>query len=204
MSLRTCVFDLGNVLVRFSHDRMCAQVGDLCGRTAAEIRPLLLGSGLQWRFERGHVTPEEFHAEFEQAVGRRLDPAALRHAASDIFEPQPGMRDLLDALKSQGLRLVLLSNTSTVHFEFISRAFDVLEPFDAHVLSFEVGAIKPEPAIFAAASAAAACAPHECFYTDDIPEYVAAGRAFGWHAEVFTDPASLKRHLAGRGLRVEG
>ena len=40
--IRTCLFDMGNVLLHFCHERMCAQIGGLCGRTAAEVRALLI------------------------------------------------------------------------------------------------------------------------------------------------------------------
>ena len=44
----------------------------------------------------------------------------------------------------------------------------LLERFDALVLSYEVGAVKPEPAIFEAALKAIECRPAECFFADDI------------------------------------
>ena len=34
---------------------------------------------------------------------------------------------------------------------------------------------------------------------DDSPANVAAARALGWHAEVFTDVATLERQLAALG-----
>ena len=97
---------------------------------------------------------------------------------------------------------MLLSNTSVAHFEFVRERYGVLDRFDEFVLSFEVGAMKPEPAIYEAALRAIRCAPGECFYTDDILDYVTAGRRFGLQAEVFTDVPSLRRHLEERGLEV--
>lgn len=200
--IRTVVFDMGNVLVRFSHERMCEQMGRLCGRTEREVRTLLIDSGLQWEFERGRVDEAGFHRRFEDAVGRAVPIDELRHAASDIFEPNPGVGDIVQALKQTGHRLVLLSNTSIAHYEFIRSRWDLLEPFDEFVLSYEVGAIKPEPAIFEAALRAVRCRPEEAFYTDDIPAYVEAGRSFGLNAEVFTTANDLKGHLRSRGLEI--
>ncbi|MEX0703903.1 MAG: HAD family phosphatase [Planctomycetales bacterium] len=201
--IRACLLDMGNVLIRFSHDKMCAQMGALCGKSAGDVRRLLIDSGLQWEFERGRVSPEEFHFQFCAAAERdhaELELAALLAAGADIFEPQPGMVELLDELKSAGQRLVLFSNTCASHVEFVRREFDFLERFDALVLSYEVQAIKPEEKMFAAARAALGHPPEECFYTDDVPEYVREARELGFDAEVFTGVEELRRQLERRGV----
>ena len=100
------------------------------------------------------------------------------------------------------MRLVLLSNTCQTHFDWVWEHYDILQRFDAHVTSCGVGAVKPEPAIFQAALNQIACQPGECFYTDDISNYVDAGRQHGLSAEVFTDVPSLMRHLQDRGVLV--
>ena len=198
--IRTFLFDLGNVLVHFSHDLMCEQIGELCDRSSAEIHRLLLDSELQWDFERGKVSPEQLHAELQRQVGRELDFPRLREAATDIFTLNEPMVGILAQLKSAGHRLVVLSNTSPLHFEYIQNRFSVLEPFDDFVLSYRVGALKPEAEIYQAALNAIQCAPEECLYTDDIPQYVETARTFGLQAEVFTDADSFTRVLAARGV----
>ena len=202
-TIRTCLFDMGNVLVHFCHDRMCAQMGALCGRSGAEIRRLVLESGVQWDFERGRHSEDEFHRTFQQAVQQTIPLEKLRHAASDIFTLNEPIVPILDALKARGVRLVLLSNTSAFHFEFVQRRWDVLQRFDDFVVSYKVGAIKPEPAIFEAALETIHCGPHECFYTDDIPAYVEMARRFGLQGEVFTDVTALRAQLADRGIVLD-
>lgn len=197
---RAFLFDMGNVLVHFSHERMCAQVGRLCGLTADQMKAILFDSRLQWDFERGKLTEAEFHTRLQHDTGRTLDLAALRLAGSDIFELNHSILPLLAELKARGHRLVLLSNTSTSHFQFVWERFEVLQLFDEFVTSYRVGAVKPEPAIFEAALEAIDCDPQSCFYTDDIEAYVTVGRTFGLQAEVFTDTANLLGQLAARGL----
>lgn len=198
--IRTFLFDLGNVLVNFCHERMCAQIGALCQREAAEVQALLIDSGLQLKFERGTVTEEEFQAELEQLVDCRLAKDELYRAGSDIFQLNESILPVLDSLKSSGHRLVLLSNTSAPHIRFVRENFDVLERFDDFVLSFEVGAVKPDARIFAAALAKIDCPPSECFYTDDIEEYVQAGRKHGLQAEQFVGTDSFIKQVSGRGI----
>lgn len=198
--IHTCLFDLGNVVLFFSHEQMCAQIGAVCGRSAADIRDILFDAGLERAFERGDVSEQQFHLRLQEAVGREVDVEALKQAGSDIFRLNAAMVPVLKTLKARGTRLVLLSNTSVTHFDYVRRRFDVVEIFDAYVLSCEVGAVKPEPAIFEAALDAIQCAPTECFYTDDIAEYVETARGYGLQAEVFVDVPTLIEQLRLRGI----
>ncbi len=200
--IRTFLFDMGNVLAFFSHDKMCEQMGLLCGRSPSEIRALLIESGMQWEYERGNLTPAQFHQRFEQAVDQSVDYEALVVAGSDIFDLNTSILPVLDSLKSSGYRLVLLSNTCVSHFEFIWNQYDVLQRFDDYATSYAAGAIKPEPEIFQYALEKIQCAPEEAFYTDDIPEYICEARKLKIQAEVFTDTASLIGQLAFRGIQI--
>lgn len=193
--IRTLLFDMGNVLVYFSHDRMCAQIGTCCGISGPRVRQLLIDSGLQWKFERGELTEAEFHAEWQRVCGRRVPRDTLLAAASRIFWPNPGMAELVAEIKQKGRRLVLLSNTCATHLSAVREQFRILEPFDAIVTSCRVGALKPSAAIYQAALREIRCAPEECFYTDDLPPYVEAARTHGLQAEVFTDIATLRAQL---------
>jgi len=200
--IRSFLFDMGNVLVRFSHARMCAQIGALCGWSEAEIRRVLIDSGLQWDFERGLLSEQEFHHRLQKIVECDLDFEALRWAGSDIFTADAGIERIVAELSRRGHRLVVLSNTSVSHFEFVRRHFPILRHFDDFVLSYEVGALKPQPEIFQAALARIDCPPEHCFYTDDVPEYVAAGRSFGLQAAVYTAPDALRQALGLQGVEL--
>jgi glucose-1-phosphatase len=200
--IQTFLFDMGNVLVHFCHDRMCRQIGELCGRSSLDIRRWLIDSGLQWQFERGLVSPAEVHRQFESSMSARVDIEQLAFAASDIFSLNTPLLPVLDALKSRGHRMVLLSNTNVWHYDLVQRRFDVLRFFDDFVLSFEVQAMKPDFPIFRRALEVIKCDPAKCFYTDDVSDYILAARQHGIDAEVFTDVATLTRQLAERGVEV--
>jgi len=200
--IRSFLFDLGNVILLFSHEKMCQQVADVCGRPVELVRHVLFDSGLQRRFETGQMSEAEFHRWFQEAVQSEVDFNKLRVAASDIFELNEAMASLLEQLKRSGYRLVLFSNTCVTHYEFVMQKFPILSVFDAAVLSFEVGAAKPEPQMFERALREIECDPEECFYTDDIEAHIAAGRRLGLQAEVFVDVPNLRRQLIARQVRL--
>jgi HAD superfamily hydrolase (TIGR01549 family) len=204
MPVRTLLIDLGNVLVYFSHARMCTQIAEVCRASPADLEQVLLKQHLQRRFERGEICEDGFREVLEAEFGRSLDAETVKRAAADIFTLNEPMVPLLDRWKRDGYRLVLLSNTCVTHYEWVRDRFDLLSRFDDCVLSYRVGAVKPEEAIFQAALAAIDCLPDECFYTDDIEEYVARGRSFGLQAEAFRDVATLTRQLEQRGVKCAG
>ncbi len=201
--VRTLLIDLGNVLLHFSHARMCVQMAEVCNVPLSDLEKVLFNEHLQRRFERGELSEDGFRQTLEAKFGRTIDPEALRLAGSDIFTLNEPMVPLLDRWKRDGHRLVLLSNTCVTHYEWVVAHFDLLHRFDACVLSYKVGAAKPEEAIFQAALETIQCPPEECFYTDDIEEYVLRGRSFGLQAEVFRDVVTLRSQLERLGVNCD-
>lgn len=195
-----CLFDMGNVLVFFSHAVMCEQIAKVCDCTTDDVRRLLFDSRWQFEIERGEISEAEFHHRWEQHLGHPVDGPALLRAACDIFVPNWEIVPVLSALKQQGKRLVLLSNTCLSHIEFIRRQSNILQQFDALALSYEVGSMKPQPELYQAAIAMAGCAANRCFYTDDIEENVAAGKELGIHSEIYTNVSGLRSQLARLGV----
>jgi glucose-1-phosphatase len=198
--LQTVLFDMGNVLVHFSHDQMCQQIGHVVGADGAVVRQRLLDSGLFWKFERGEWAPADLIEQVERLFSCRVDAEALRIAVSDIFTLNEPLLSVIDSLKQQGYRLVLLSNTSVWHYEWIRDRFAVLQQMDALVMSFEVRAMKPEPAIYEAAIAAAGCPADQIAYTDDIPRYIEAAQQMGIRAAVFRDVPGFVAFLDRLGV----
>ena len=197
--LKTIFFDIGNVLVFFSHEKMFSQLAACSGLPVGSVKELFLQKGLQENIERGALAPEAaYHLLLEKAPSP-FSRAEFFSAASEIFSPNEPAWILVRRLKEEGKRLILLSNTNAYHFQYLSSEFPEFSLFDEKVLSHEVQAMKPDPAIYARALSLAHCPPQECFYTDDIPEYVASARNLGIDAQVYTNPEALKGHLEKRG-----
>jgi HAD superfamily hydrolase (TIGR01509 family) len=195
-----CLIDMGNVLVFFSHAVMCEQIAKVCDCSNDDVRRLLFDSKWQHEIERGEISDVEFHRRWEQHLGHAIDAQALLRAACDIFVPNWEMMPVLAALKQQGKRLVLLSNTCFSHLEFVRNQSNILQEFDALALSCEVGSMKPDPELYLAAIKLAGCDASRCFYTDDIAENIAAGRALGLHAELYTTTCPNRDRSSERGL----
>ncbi len=204
MPLKFIYFDLGNVLLNFSHPRMCRQMADVAGLTEEAVWQVLFTSGLELAYERGQIKTDEFYEQFCRETGTRPDFDRLRLAACDIFSVHVGTKRVLSQVLAAGYRLGLLSNTNEMHWNYFARGRFAMIPtaFEQVVLSFEVGAIKPEPAIYEAAVERAGVSPNEIFFTDDVVGHVDGARALGIDAVQFTTPAALLDALIERGVCV--
>lgn len=202
MAIKTIIFDLGRVIVPFEFDRAYARIEGLTGLTRGEIRRRIGSTDLVQRFETGQVTPEEFVRRFASQVGFSLGFEEFCQLWSSIFLPDALIPlSLIRRLRDQH-RLLLLSNTNAIHFEVVRGSFPHIGYFDHWILSHEVGALKPDPAIYNAALSHAQCQPGECFFTDDIPEFVEGARRMGIDAVQFTGYEPLLGELRARGIDV--
>ncbi|HTL02891.1 MAG TPA: HAD family phosphatase [Vicinamibacterales bacterium] len=201
--IKTVIFDLGKVLIPFDFTRGYRGLEKLCGIPAAEIPRRLASTDLVHRFESGLVEPQDFVAELSRVLDLHVSYDQFCEIWSSIFLPDPLIPESLLAGIRQRFRLLLLSNTNAIHFEMLERTYPLLGQFHDKVLSYRVRAMKPSPAIYREAIARAACRPEECFFTDDIADYVAAAQREGMDAVQFESRAQLERELLARGIRWE-
>ena len=195
-------FDLGKVLVDFSVDQMFRQIGAVAGIDAREVEAAVFDGGLMRRYESGRLSDREFYEVFCDATGARPDFDALAAAASEIFELNLPMLPLVAQLRQAGYPMGILSNTCATHWQYCMRHYPtILGTFGVHALSFRLGAVKPEAAIFHAAAELAGAEPQEIFFVDDLAEHVAGARAVGFDAVQFTSASALAGELRGRGIR---
>ena len=196
---RALLVDLGKVLVGFDHQFTCDRLAEATGVPAGRLRPVLFGD-LEASFDRGSLSPTEFFRACEERAGLPPLPDEVWTGAwRDIFHPLPEAISALARVRP-GIRRVLVSNTNALHWEGVLRVFDPSGLFDALVLSFRTGAVKPESGFWSAALQAAACAPGECLYADDRPELVADAAARGIPGFVVHGPGSFAAGLDARGL----
>jgi glucose-1-phosphatase len=198
--IRSILFDLGNVLVPFDIQRGYKQLSQASGLPQEEVAVRIRESGLYEVYESGQIETDSFLDEFTKVLGYRSSLEEFREVWNSIFFPHTATsEELVVDLKSR-YRLVLLSNTNDLHFNWLRERYPILNHFDAYTLSYQVGAMKPSERIYAAAVENAQCKPEECFFTDDIEKYVEAARSFGIDAEQFVGEETLRAHLRNRGM----
>lgn len=173
----------------------------LSGLEPNEIRARLSRDELVRRFESGLIGNHAFVDEVASRLGVQLDYDGFCEIWGSIFLPETLIPESVVEGIRRNHRTVLLSNTNGIHFSMLDAKYPILQHFDARILSHEVKAMKPEPAIYQAAIDAAGCQPEECFFTDDIPAYVEGAKAMGIDAVQFENGEQILEELAVRGVR---
>src|SRR5262249_38802723 len=166
----------------------------------ADIPKLLAPTGLVERFETGLIEPRPFVEELTRILSLDTDYDNFCRVFNCIFTDVLVPESLVEGLAAR-YRLVLLSNTNAIHFPMVCETYPILRHFRYRVLSYEVKSMKPRPAIYRAAIEHARCRPEECFYTDDIAEYVEGARREGIDAVQFQSAEHLQEELKRRGIR---
>lgn len=198
--IKAILFDLGNVIVPLDFPRGYRALEARCGVPAAEIPKRIGRTDLVKRYETGQIGSREFVAALCREVGIEASFEEFRELWSAIFLPHTLVSEDWVARLARCNRVVLLSNTNALHFDYIAEKYPILRHFEHRVLSFEVGAAKPSGRIYEAAVELAGCRPEECFFTDDVPAFVEGARRAGIDAEVFENEAGLQNHLSRRGV----
>jgi FMN phosphatase YigB (HAD superfamily) len=195
--------DMGNVLIDFSHERMAEQMAEVVGIPAQRAWQILFDAnqGLEWAYERGELTREQFYGRFCEAAESRADIGALDLAGSDIFAINAPMCGLASQLASAGYRLGVCSNTTQSHWAHCVGHYTVLSTaFAVHALSFRLGAMKPDPAFYSAAASLIDVTPSGILFIDDRPNNVAAATIAGWDAVLYESVSQVSQELRLRGL----
>jgi glucose-1-phosphatase len=196
-------FDMGNVLLRFSHERMAEQMARVAGIDARRAWQILFEEGLHWAYERGELAREQFYSRFCESTGAWPDIEALDAAGNDIFELNVPMVALAGRLVAAGYRLGICSNTTASHWSYCTSRFASLTRlFSIHALSYRIGAMKPDAVYYDAAAKLAGCDARDIFFTDDRADNVAGALNAGWDAVLFESVSQLNEALLRRGVLI--
>jgi glucose-1-phosphatase len=202
MSLKFVYFDLGIVLVNFSVERMLRQIAAAAGILPERARAVVFDSGLQHEYELGRISTRNFHERFCREAGARPPFDELLRAAGEIFNLNYPMVGVAAHLQQAGWPLGILSNTCECHWEYCLREYPALARiFPIRITSYQIGAVKPDPAIFAAAAEKAGRAPEEIFFVDDIAGHVAGAKAAGFDAVQYTTTKKFVEDVRSRGMK---
>ncbi len=197
---KAVVFDIGRVLFQW--------------QLAALFEKLIADEAeLDWFL--ANVVTEEWH--FEHDRGRALaDMVPERIALFPAYEshirayasrfnetvpgPVPGTHALVERLAARGVPLYCLTNFGDEFWRMFRPTQPIFDLFADIVVSGVEQVAKPDPRIYEITEARSGRSGDALFFTDDNPANIAAARARGWDAHLFTDAASLEAQLVKAGL----
>jgi FMN phosphatase YigB (HAD superfamily) len=202
VKIQAILFDLGKVLVDFNFDTGIQALHSACSISRTQLEDVLWDENCIRRYERGEISTSEFYSYLCETANLKMDLAGFCQTWSSVFLPDLIVsEDLLSALKRR-YPLILVSNTNEVHIDFVRSNYRLLDYFDHHVLSYEVGSLKPDRKIFEHAIAVSGYPADELFFTDDREENILAASELGIHAHQFKTESQLVKALQQAGIEV--
>jgi putative hydrolase of the HAD superfamily len=186
----TFLFDIGRVLLDFDFESSLLRL--LPPGTIDPARRLGILLEHKDAFETGAIEPDDYITWALGVLGSEATPAEFREAWQRVFTPNVPMWDCVRRLATGGHRLILFSNTNALHCPWMFGVYPEFALFEAAVLSFEIGHIKPGPAIYQYAVETHGLIPDCTLYIDDLASNITTGREFGfhcWHYDLNDHPA---------------
>jgi 2-haloacid dehalogenase len=197
---KAVVFDVGRVLFQW------------------ELRALfekLIDEPQELAWFLDNVVTEEWH--FEHDRGRALaDMVPERIALFPAYEshinayatrfnetvpgPVAGSHDIVERLAAGGVPLFCLTNFGDEFWQVFRPTQPIFDHFEDIIVSGVEKVAKPEARIYEIVEVRSGRRGDALFFTDDNPANIAAAKARGWDAHLFTDAAGLEVQLAGAGL----
>ena len=197
---KAVIWDVGNVIVRWSPRTLYSKIFTdpaECDRFLAQV------CTMDWHaptdcgvtFADNIAALSATHPHYAPQI------AAWKDRWWEMFSgPIPETEAAIAALHARGVPQYVLSNMSHETFDgtvAMSPAFGLI---DGLVISGREGVMKPDPAIFTLTCERYRLTPGETLFIDDSAKNVAAARAVGLQAHLFTDPAALWPALEAAGL----
>lgn len=207
--IKTVIFDLGGVLVRTEDPAPRKLLADRYGISSNQLSDLVYRSESGMKAMVGEITTAQ-HWEF---IDREL---GLPHGSIDQFENEFWGGDHLDRVLIDfisGLRseyqTALLSNAWDNLRHLLEDLWRVDHVFDRIFVSAEIGAAKPDPAIYQFVFQELEKKPEEIVFVDDFEVNVTSARELGMQAILFRSREQALQELmdvlnTGSQLRSPG
>jgi putative hydrolase of the HAD superfamily len=184
---KAVIFDFGGVLCAYPPDERFELLARRFGLTTEAFIPLYWAERVP--YDAGRVDAQTYWSEIATAAGVAFDENALPELTRGEVELwkryDERMLDWVAHLRENGYRTAVLSNLPRALGEELRATPRILDLFDHVTFSYELGSVKPEPAIYKDAIRGLDVAPAEALFLDDRAENVQGARAVGLLAEVF-------------------
>lgn len=202
MKIEAILFDLGKVLIDFNFETGVQALHAACSISRTHLDQVLWDENWIRRYERGEISTGQFHNYLCETADLSMDLSAFCRTWSSVFLPDLIISEELLRVLKRNYPLIIVSNTNEAHIDFVRSNYRVLDYFDHHIFSYQVGSLKPDRKIFDEAIKISGHPPEALFFTDDRPENISAATELGMKAHQFRTESHLIDALQQAGVEV--
>ena len=184
--IKNIIFDLGGVIITLDQPEAIRRFKALGLANAEEQMDAYTQGGIFGELEEGKISAETFRQELSRQVGREVTYDECRHAWLGYAKEVPQRNlDVLRRLRSEGYRLILLSNTNPYMMSWVrSTEFDghghaIDDYMDAVYCSYQLGVMKPSTEFFHQVLMRERIMASETLFLDDGARNVAVASQMG-------------------------
>ncbi|MEA5010591.1 MAG: HAD family phosphatase [Angelakisella sp.] len=198
--IKNVIFDIAQVLVRYEPQLLAGRVVN--GKALAEATTQAVIQFADWgKVDTGEFTEEELFRKIAEANPHCAEGIMQFYERwYEVFYRMDGMEELVARLDRAGYQLYYLSNFPGRAFEYVKDNFEVFQYVRQGLVSYEVGLVKPDPAIYKALTDRFHIVPQESVFTDDRRENTKAAAQLGFYNHTFSTPRFLEQYLVDLGL----
>jgi len=202
--IKAIYLDLGKVIIDYDQTIPLESLKKLSDLPLNEIKQILVEKDdTMLRFDRGELSRIDFYKTMCRHLGLDISRDEFEQLWNSLFLPDPLISENLLLNLKRRYRLLMLSNTNEIHFEFIWEQFKIVHHIEDRLLSFELGCLKPDASIYRKAIDRAGVLPGEILFFDDKLENVEAARKAGIQAIRFESEVQLKLAMSEIGVAIE-
>jgi putative hydrolase of the HAD superfamily len=198
--IETIISDLGQVLLDFDNGIFFRKMTRFTRKSLEEIRAVTRDNNdLLTLFDKGAISPYDFYANARDLLQAEVSYEDFYASYCDIFTLRTEVLALYRRLRAK-YRMVLLSNTDVMRWTFVKGRFPEILFFDAYVLSFDAGFMKPQLEIYLEALRLSGTRPERAVFIDDVAENVAGANRAGLAGVVLGPGTDLEAALRAVGV----
>jgi glucose-1-phosphatase len=186
--IKNIIFDLGNVLMDLDFYKVNTAFQELVGADFYQLVDSEETKNIFLQFEIGHYSEESFINALQRLSPKVPDGRKVIEAWNTLLVGIPPQRlEMLTILKEKGYQLYLLSNTNSLHIQWLNKymkdTYDI-EGFDQRFFvksyySYLINMRKPNQEIFEFVLADAFIKAEETLFIDDTKTYTLSAQKLG-------------------------
>lgn len=192
------IFDLGNVIVDIDFNRVLGAWSDFSRVPLATLKQTFTMGNAFHQHERGEITDEAFAEALCHEMELPLSYEQFAHGWQAVFVGlRPEVIAIMQKLREQGHRVVVLSNTNRLHTTFWPGEYpQIRDAADRIYLSQDLGMRKPEARIYQHVLQAEGFSAEDAVFFDDNADNIEGANQLGITSVLVADKQTIPDYFS--------